>query len=362
MKRRRHLAFAAAANSAMAGLGTTVADGHFVCPVCLHLRPEMKATAAHYPAKSLPGDHHATTLACDLCNALIGATYENEGVDRIRGQRTFSLGFAGTGQLRASGRVDSDDNHAVINLASRTSKPARRQRDRFGQTFDQLRDRSSEPDELQVAVSRPNDDSTKRTILAWSFLVWCHYARYLYAASPGASLVRPLVLMPDTPLPAEVFVSMGPLRPLERPEPIVIFVAEDLQSVHDIEEFVGLGVSWGHVFTVLPFANDASGYCWKRMGELLSGPTQPRVRRWPIRDWLVNGSLRRQLRDEIVVTKDHTKHVITQKPSGEELVLLAAGQSPHRRQPARGGWERNQVVEREFAVVATDEFRSGGDA
>src|SRR5687768_5476230 len=81
------------------------------------------------------------------------------------------------------------------------------------------------PDALEFVVTKPSVDSVKRTLLAWSLLAWCHYARYLYAASAGAALVRPLVLTPDTTLPTEILVSTGPIQPLGRPEPILILVA-----------------------------------------------------------------------------------------------------------------------------------------
>ena len=350
--------FAAAANSTLAELGAEPPSGSFVCPICLQLRPQAKAAAAHYPAESMPG-RHIRTLACEACNSLMGGTYEPEGVDWLRDIRTISWGFEKPRQLSARGTLEKAGKQVTMKMGGPLDRRRRRRRRGFPRTLMAIREQASDPNVAQIEIRRPKIDSVERTLLAWAFLTWSHYSRYAYTASPGAELVRRLILAPDTSLPAGLFVAYETLTVPLHPDPIVVFRSKvaQLTSYEGIEEFIGLGVEWGNGFSVLPFASDSEGECWRRTAELIALQPYPLFGRWPIREWMPDGSFRRQLRDEIAITGNGVRYSLTQRPLPDAAALLAQGQSSHRLEPRRGRWRPARALEHDFSVVAGPEFR-----
>jgi hypothetical protein len=345
--------FARAASALLEEHHGVVPEGNFVCPLCLMLRPESKATAAHYPGRTLAGIH-VTTLACEACNALMGSTYEPEAVDRMSGLRTIAMRFPDMGWLIARGTVEDRPDGLFIGLNPPTVRP--KKDGRFSRAWEAMRARSNEPDEIEVEVRRASDDSIKRAMVAWSLLAWAHYARYVYTATEGAYRVRQMVLTPEAQLPPSILVMHGDLWPLDPPQPVLVVRADrPPNSLEDVDEFIGLGIDWGRSYVLLPFANDEDGRCWQRLMDLRQSEPKAIVRRWKLREFISTGLLRRELRHSMVITGGSERHVLTKVP--DDADALAFGESPLRIEPARGKWRPNQTVEARTWVRASDDFR-----
>lgn len=345
--------FAHAASALLEEHLGVVPKGHFVCPLCLMLRPESKATAAHYPARTLAGAH-VTTLACEACNALMGSTYEPEAVDRMSGLRTIAIRFPDMGWLTSRGTVEDGPEGLLFGLNPPGVRP--KGDGRLSRAWDAMRASSKQPDEIEVEVRKASDDSVKRAIVAWSLLAWAHYARYVYTASEGAHRVRQMVLTPELELPASILVMHGDLWPLDPPQPVLVVRADqEPKALGDVDEFLGIGVDWGRSYVLLPFANDPEGRCWQRLMELRDNEPKAIVRRWRLRELVRTGLLRRELRHSMVITAGSERHVVTKVPDAADV--LALGESPLRIPPARGNWTPNQAVEARARVRASDDFR-----
>ena len=103
-----------------------------------------------------------------------------------------------------------------------------------------------------------------------------------------------------------------------------------------VAAYLGLGMWWRSLVTVLPFANDENGECWERVARVAAlGQTQ-RVREMNLR--VAFGKVQPTgLRDEVVFENTETGETLemTHRLSDDELRLLVAGQSPFQLDPPR---------------------------
>ena len=317
-------------------LGGVIPDGEFVCPICLYRRPLSKATVAHFPAEKVAGIN-ATTLACESCNSLMGGTYEPEGVDLLGNVWQVSAGPHDGGAIAGRATVTNSGGGIRIELNPGEKRNARSAA-RLAANLAEMRQRSSRPHEMQFTLVEPNDETGRRTLLAWSYLLWAEYAGFGYTASVGATRVRELILEPDRPLPDGVFFRFGPLKPpLPEPQPVLLVRASG-PSREDVEEFLGLGVAWGAAISVLPFANDAAGRCWQRILELHAEDSMSSVRRIMLRSFSSDGRFARSIERNVVISHRGRDHIVTDELAGDGLELLAAGMSSRRVDPRRGSW------------------------
>ena len=195
---------------------------------------------------------------------------------------------------------------------------------------------------VEIRVRETQQEVGKRALLAWSYLGWFHYAGYTYAASPGAMRVRQIILDAAQPLPTSVVYSRsgaGEVLPFPRPEPICVVLARSDQKISriaDIESFLGLGMWWGNVVVVVPFANDLEGRTWERTAQAAVLGQTPRVREMNLRT-LLGAFQPRGLRDQVVVEMGGTDERLemSHRFSAEEVAAIAAGQSPFRIDPPR---------------------------
>lgn len=338
------------ANAWLNGAGAPVERGKFVCPLCLRLLPIEAATQGHYPAEALPG-RHSTALSCAECNSVIGGTYEPHAVDFLTHMFTIVMSLPGTGPLSVRGTVSNDETGAVrMALVSRTRTGA------VTAALKRLRAQSSRPDMMAIDLKRPPETALRRAVLAWSFLAWVHYAGYRYAATPGAHAVRRLIIQPGNDLPNGcVFVRDGSEITLTKPTETMVVRAESLHQTEDIEEWLGIGVNWGSITAVLPFANDAHQAAWTRIGTEVERNRLQHVREVPLRTFATTGVLGKGIDAAFKVLVDGRPYDITGALDHAALVAMAAGRSPFLLVPDRSGWSARHVVTHELIAVADAE-------
>ena len=344
-------------------LGGAAVAGKFVCPLCLRLLPDARASAGHYPAEAVPGPH-STELLCADCNSYVGSAYENEAVDFLNQVHRVTMGPADTGKLSGRAKVRSGPEGIGISLIGsprRSSSPGSLER-----TLGDLRARSRTPHKLDVTLRLPSEEQVRRALLAWSYLAWFYYAGYRYAASAGAELVRRLLLEPDVPLPTGAFFSHGSVAlPLPIPKPILVIRAERATSLDDLEEVIAIGVEWGAAVSVLPFANDEEGHGWRRIEQLLEFDSLRTVRRWPMREMLSIPLIEKGLRADMVIEKDGDRHVIAGGLPADDLAALAEGRSARIIDPQRSVRPVRVLppsAEASFTAVESSEFGGPGVA
>ena len=338
-------------------LGGSAVAGRFVCPLCLRLLPDARASAGHYPAAAVPGPH-STELLCVDCNSFIGSDYEMEAVDFLNRVHRVTMGPADVGRVSGRAKVKTGPGGVGIELIENRRRPSGPST--LSRTLGDLRARSRTPHLLDVTLRLPPEEHVRRALLAWSYLAWFHYAGYRYVASEGAELVRRLVLEPDAQLPVGAFFANGSVSlPLPAPQPILVIRAQRATSLDDIEEIIALGAEWGAAVSVLPFANDADGHGWRRIEQLLEFDGLLTVRRWPMRKMLSVPLIEKGLRAEMVISKDEARYVIAGTLPADDLAALAEGRSARIIDPRRAGRRARTLApsaETSFVAAASPEF------
>jgi hypothetical protein len=309
------------ANSRLRELGADFESG-FACPLCLRWLPDGDASQGHYPARSI-GSGQAELL-CGTCNSFQGHAYEADAELYFKGQFRVATRFEGTGRMRGVAKIKDEDGVIVIDEQSR--KPGT---DRH---FEAMRQAANNPHEVVFEIEAPDPGAANRSLLAWSYLAWFWYAGYLYALSPGAAYVRNLLLDPTAPLPPGLMFASAPLElPLPHPEPLVLFHSSSapLRGMDDVSEWLGLGVAWGSVTVVLPFANDGAGVGYERTSGMLAADPE-HVGSFPMRKMFSIDVIEKGIRDEMRVSHGAVLHAITQRPPEDELQALVADRHPRR--------------------------------
>jgi hypothetical protein len=301
----------------------------FVCPMCLRLVDEADATQGHYPAKSIQAMRRHTELLCSVCNGFCGAAFEDAAAEFWHSDSAATIGMPGTGRIRGMVAVENLDGAIRLGMQGKRS---------VAPIVEQWRSRSADPHTLEVSLSRPLEVSVRRSLLAWSYLAWVHFASYRYADTVGAELVRRLILEPERPLPASVVAIRGDHRPpLADPKPALLCRVAQLPPdwPDDFVEFYGIGVLWGPSFVVMPFANDDQGTCWERLATLRADP-DARLVELPLRTMFdlermpPEARIDKGIRAEFVIRQDGVKKVIAESMGAGQVAALAAGRSPRR--------------------------------
>jgi hypothetical protein len=311
----------------LARLGQEPSAGHFVCPSCLRLLPERKASRGHYPADALPGGSAQTELQCTDCNYVV-SRYEVMAINFFTREWDLGIGVPDLpGRVRAKGRVTSADGKVNIDLTRFSAKAKR--------DFETLRARSTATGRVTFNITEPTPEAAVRPLLAWSFLAWFYYAGYLYAASPGAALVRRLILHPEDPLPETVIYSRGYIdRPLPRPEPVIIIATEGgrpATKMEDVTQWIGIGASWGATTVAMPFANDAEGSVWKGLKALHDADELSSIGLMPLRKMLSIPLIEKGLTGPMVIQNKETEErwAVADDLASEDVERLVAGHSPY---------------------------------
>ena len=302
--------------------------------MCLRRLSESMASQGHYPSEAMKGSPSQTELQCSDCNSAMNYQYEHAAQDFFTRQWDVGFGPKGGGQIQFKAEVVTENG--VLRIRSRGMS------DKAKRTLDQIMARAPEPRKVEIHIKEPAEHVAKRALLAWSFLGWFHYAGYAYAASVGAMSVRRIILDPTQALPATVVYSRATsttMLPFPVPEPTAILLSRDsepITSPEGVAAYLGLGMWWRSLVTVLPFANDENGQCWERVARVAAlGQTQ-RVREMNLRVAFKKVQPR-GLRDEVVIENTETGEILemTHRLSDDEVRLLVAGQSPFRLDPPR---------------------------
>lgn len=316
-------------NAQLRAMGAEPASGRFVCPMCLRLVDEAVATQGHYPAQAVAALRRHTELLCSDCNGFCGTAFEDAAAEFWQPLTAATFGMAGTGRIR--GRVKVENVGGAIQLGMH-GKPS------VAPVVAQWRSRSADPHTLEVSLSRPLEVSVRRSLLAWSYLAWVHYAGYRYAASAGAEIVRRLILEPERPLPPTVVMIRTDLRPpLPAPEPSLLCRVAKLPAdwPADFVEFYGVGATWGSAVVVMPFANDDLGACWERLAMFRADP-DARVVELKLRTMFdvervpPEARIDKGIRAEVAIEQDGVRKVVAESAEAAQVAELAAGRSPRR--------------------------------
>ncbi len=346
----RALQLASKANERLSSIGGTVPEGSFVCPTCLRLLPLGSATEGHFPAESVRADEWRVVVQCSGCNNGIGGTYEAAGVDFFEYVRTVTMARPdGSGSvLRRRAKLRQDDDATAVELVKPHHRAGRRRPGRTKEQLDRMLEGSPEPRTAAVSIARPTDDVAKRALLAWSYLELFRYAGYRYAASSGAELVRRLILDPKLPLPPGTVFQKGRVSmPLPIPEPSVVM----RRVAPEVDELVALGVAWGGLVAVFPFADDDDDRCWSRVSELLAEDRLVTTDAAPIRN--LHEAFGKELVGLLQMSDDSgSRRSITVDLTSDETQELAAGRSRRRLAPPSGrGWKAPMEIEHEFISI-----------
>jgi hypothetical protein len=322
------------ARARLRDLGSEPEVGSFVCPTCLRLLPESIASQGHYPAEAMNRGLTQTELQCSDCNNAINLEYERAAQDFFTRQWDVAFGPKGGGHLQFKAEVTTENGVLRIRSNGMGTKARRHLED--------LMRHAPQPGLTGFHIAEPREEVAKRALLAWSFLGWFRYAGYAYAASPGAVRVRQIILDPTQALPTSLVYTRsggGELLPLPRPEPLSIILAKSDQPIHeitDIESFLALGMWWGKLVVVLPFANDPEGRSWERLAHVAALGQTTRVREMNLRT-AFRTVQPRGLTAEVVVeiTETGERLEMTHRFSESEVAEIAAGRSPLRMAPPR---------------------------
>jgi hypothetical protein len=235
--------------------------------VCLRLLPEAVATRGHFPSDALKGGRAQIELECSDCNQTMNDGYEKTAQDFLKGEWGIGIQPEGRGRSGFSGSFKVEGQTVSIALAKTSARGLKE----LDAALAGVTDQST----LHLDFQIPMREARDRAFLAWSFLAWSHYAGYLYTASPGAAVVRRLVLDARQPLPATVVGhvdgSLAPSLPLPRPEPVILVKTIGTE----IWGLLGVGMAWGSAIVALPFASDEAGLVYQRLQETSRlGPPQ----------------------------------------------------------------------------------------
>jgi acid stress-induced BolA-like protein IbaG/YrbA len=295
------------------------------------LLPDSEATRGHFPADALKGGAAQIELECADCNQTMNVQYEKAAQDFLTGQWGIEIGLKGTGLVNLRGVIVAEGDKVDIRLAKLSSRGERE--------LTAAMARVGDGSVVSLRVHQPIADALHRALLGWSFLGWSKFAGYLYTASPGAAVVRRLVLDATQALPRTVVfrrADFGPLSlPLPRPVPVILAISplETVRLWSEVVGVLGIGMHWGSVVVALPFANDSEGAVYERLEETIHlgqardihavsihdlAALQPRWSQWQARlQDLASGRI----------------HEVAYRPSAHEVDDLAAGRSPYRYAP-----------------------------
>lgn len=233
-----------------------LAPDRFMCPLCLRTLPISHATTGHYPAATAGGGHYA--LQCADCNSRLGRDIERRAAEFLATRRwEIVVGPPGRGTVRMPVELEAIDEGAGFTFLGKGAVHQWR-------TIRRLVGRSSRKDVLECRITRPHEDTLRMAVLAWSYAEWTRYAAYGYAASPGAAVVRSMLLEGSKPIPESAVIFFDdPLSvPLGKPAPVIVVQADnEVENLAtDNYEPLGIGVMWGdRMVGVMPVASDAVG-------------------------------------------------------------------------------------------------------
>jgi hypothetical protein len=289
------------------------------------------ASIAHYPAAAVVGQSR-TGLLCRDCNALLGSAYEGDAKLFLSGKHAISFGPSDGGRIHGVADVRTDAGKLSIRLDGNTKDSAK-----VRETLAAIQKRSQQPYALTFQLSRPGDELTRRAMLSWGFLEWVYYAGYQYAAAPGTTAVRRLLLSPDDPSPAAIYAGRGKLPdPMGPPEPVLVVLAKHfpMNSLEDIDEFLGLGAMWGTAgASVLPFGNQSAGEVWSRL-EALSEKKRRHLNFLSLRKMFKEiPSVSKGLRNLVEITDSTSTYQVNPPLSEADLAALVQGEHDSRIDP-----------------------------
>ena len=174
-------------------------------------------------------------------------------------------------------------------------------------------------------------------------------SRLHQATGHGAARVRTLLLDPTQCLPPTLILRLGnaPLSlPLSRPEAVVLASSEatTVTASSQISAVFGLGMHWGQVVVVLPFANDEDGRAYERLAELDAEGRMTTLHFLSIQDELVALAPRGTQRAAFLEDQATGEvHWIARRPEGQGLTDLASGHSPYLLAPPIGAQLRKEL-------------------
>ncbi|MEP7082467.1 MAG: hypothetical protein ABI841_05775 [Chloroflexota bacterium] len=324
------------------GLKLDIAPDKFVCDLCLRVLPIRKATTGHYPSRKAGGGRHA--LQCDDCNNRLGWDIEDKAARYLAGDAwDMTVGPPGVAGVRMP--VTLHEDGPSLNLRMKGAATA----------WEAVRDlaaRSSRPDLFVCRMARPHPDALRMAILAWSYAEWSTYSGLAYTATAGALVVRGMLLDGAVPIPtaATMFFENPPKPPLGAPVPVLVVHAEkEVESLQDVDEFLGIGVAWGgKVIGILPAATDGEGTVYPRLEALHDAGKTIRFLDLP----LVMEGLGFKRLDKVVVINDDAsgwKMGVTDGMTLEDRERLARDDHPRRLSPVGG-------AHREYPPGHVEEF------
>lgn len=307
-------------------LGADPEAARFVCPMCLRLLPDSEASVGHFPADALRSGAQ-TELQCRACNQAMNVLYEKSAQDFLTGKWGIEIGLPDTGRVHLRGIIGLEGETFSIRPAELSKKGERE--------LNAMMARAHDGSTLNLRVHEPTRDALHRSLLAWSFLAWSKCAGYMYSASAGAARVRTLLLDANQCLPPTLILGLGtaPLSlPLPRPEAVVLAASEVtvVTSPSQLIEVFGLGMHWGRVVVVLPFASDGDGAVYERLAGLHAVGRMGTLHFLSIQDELTalepHGTQRAAFMQDLVSDQVFW---ITQRVDEQDVIALASGQSPY---------------------------------
>jgi hypothetical protein len=264
--------------------------------------------------------------------------YEKAAQDFLTGQWGIEIGLPDTGRVHLRGLVSVDGDTFSIRPAELSRKGERE----LSAMMARVHDGST----LKLRVHEPVSDALHRSLLAWSFLAWSKCGGYMYSASAGASRVRALLLDASQHLPPTLILRVGsapPSLPLPRPEAVVLAASDVaiVSSPSQLAEVFGLGMHWGQVVVVLPFASDHNGAVYERLVGLEAVGRMGMLHFLSIQDELTalepHGTQRAAFMQDL---SSGQVFWITQRLDEQEVKALASGQSPFLMRPLRPSGSR----------------------
>lgn len=339
----------AAARAELEGLAVPLPVGQFLCPLCLRLLPEPRATTGHYPSARAGGGHYA--LQCEDCNSRLGQELEGKAAAFLRSDEwELTAGPPGRGAIRIPIVLEDDDGPAITIGGGKGSV-------RQWRTLRTLAERSSRRDILEWQITRPHEDALRAAILAWTFAEWTRYAGYLWAASEGADVVRRVLLDGAVPIPTSAVIF--PYEPLSEsigePSPVVVVQSDGPVDLRSPEmEVLGVGVMWGdRIVGIMPAASDGAGSVYDKV--VAHHEAGRPIRYVDIREAMRAAGFVRM--DKILRIRNTGRHedVFVTKPlEAAEADAIARDEHPRRMDPTLG-------AKREFPPGLSHQFRAVED-
>jgi hypothetical protein len=253
--------------------------------------------------------------------------YEKAAQDFLTDKWGIEIGLPDTGRVHLRGVVRIEGDTFSVRPAGLSKKGERE----LSAMMARVHDGST----LKLRVHEPTRDALHRSLLAWWFLAWSKCAGYVYSASAGAARVRTLLLDASQCLPPTLILRLGaaPLSlPLPTPEAVVLAASEVavVTSPSQLVEVFGVGVHWGRVVVVLPFASDGNAAVYERLARLQALGRMGALHFLSIQDELTalepHGTQRAAFMQDL---SSGQVFWITQRVDEQEVTALASGQSPY---------------------------------